>query len=333
VVIFAVTVSLVVFLWRTYVLPANMVGMAETNSVFITTAQPGLISDLFVHQFQEVTNGQPLCVVQPFSPELTQAALNNAAADLNIMRGRMNLSEIARVEAVASLRLDLLDQQTLLAIAQVRLNEAETNYVRTLELFNDNIRSRAELEIAQAQRDAYKSEVANRQQLVEAWERELATIGPLQTNATSNIDHIIEQAILRQQEELRALYQPIVLRAPIAGKVSAIFQFAGQHTGSRNPIMTISATRAERIIAFVRQPIAVHPNVGDYVTVRTRGSHRQQAPAQITQVGGQLEPISPFLMPWTATRRPVEMGLPVAIDLPPELNLVPGEMVELSLRK
>ena len=93
VVIFAITISMVVFLWRTYVLPANLVGMVETNSVAITTAEPGVITEMFVSQFEEVTNAQPLCVIRPFSPELTRAALDKVAADLNVLRSRLSLRD------------------------------------------------------------------------------------------------------------------------------------------------------------------------------------------------------------------------------------------------
>jgi multidrug resistance efflux pump len=329
--VFVVTVVTVVMLWRTYVLPASIVGMVQTNSVSITSAEPGMITDMFVKPFEGVTNGQLLCVVRPFSPELTRASMDKIAADMNVLRGRLALNDLRNTESIAKLRLDLFDQQTQLAIAKVRLEEAEIVLDRKTKLLQDNIIPQAEFEIAKAQRDAYKSEVTDRTRLVEAWDVELAALKPLQTNDTANIDKLIQEAITKQQEELNALYHPIELRSPMDGQVGEIFQLAGQHTLNRQPILTINSIRSDRIIAFVRQPIALRPQVGDYVTIRTRGNHRQQIAAQITQVGVQLEPINPVLLPWSNSRRAVEMGLPVAINLPPELKLMPGELVELAL--
>lgn len=329
--IFVCTVCLVVVLWRTYVLPASIVGMVQTNTVAILSAEPGVITDLFVKPFETVTNGQPLCVIRPFSPELTRAALDKITADMNVMRGRMAVNDLRATEAVAKLRLDLFDQQTRLSIAKVQLDAAAIVLDRKTKLLQDNIIPQAEYDIAKTQRDALQSEVDDRTHLVKVWEGELAALRPQHTNEANNIDALIQQAIVKQQEELNALYQPIVLRSPIDGQVGEILQLAGQHTVNRQTILTINAARGERIIAYVRQPIAQYPKVGDIVTVRTRGNHRQQVPAQIVEVGTQLQPINPVLLPWSNTRRAVEMGLPVSIGTPPELKLVPGELVELAL--
>ena len=330
-VIFAFVLVMVVVLWRSYVLPASIVGMVQTNSVSITCAQPGLISDLFVKPFETVTNGQPLCVIHPFSPELTRASMDKIAADMNVLRGRLALNDVRNTENIARLRLDLLEQQTLLAIAKVRLEEAEIVVDRKTKLRADSIIPQAEFDIARAQRDALKSEVTDRSRLVEEWDKELAALKPQQTNDASNLDKLIQDAIVKQQEELNALYRPVVLRSPIDGQVGEIFQLAGQHTLNRQPVMSINSTRTDRIIAYIRQPLALHPKLHDQVTVRTRGNHRQQIVAEIIEVGAQLEPINPVMLPWSNSRRAVEMGLPVAIAVPPDLKLMPGELVELAL--
>lgn len=328
-IIFAIVIAMVVVLWRSYVLPANIVGMVQTNAVAITVAEPGLITDMFVKPFDEVTNGQPLCVVRPFSAELTRASMDKITADMNVLRGRLAINDLRNSEAVAKLRLDLLDQQTLLAIAKVRLDEAEIILDRKTKLLN--IIPQAEFDIAKAQRDTFKSEVTYRDRLVEEWDKELNALKPLQTNDASNLDKLIQAAIVKQQEELNALYQPLVLLAPIDGQIGEIFQLAGQYAANRQPILTINSLRSDRIIGFVRQPIVLHPQVGDYVTVRTRGNQRQQLAAQITGVGAQLVPINPVMLPFSNSRRAVEMGLPVSISMPPDLKLMPGELVELAL--
>ena len=330
-IIFAVVIASVVVLWRNYVLPAGMVGMVQTNTVSITFSEPGEITDIFVKPFDTVTNGQPLCVIRPYSPELTRASLDKIAADMNVLRGRLALNDLRNTEAIAKLRLDLLDQQTLLAIAKIRLDESEIVLDRKTKLLKDQIVPQAEFDIARAQRDAFKSEVADRTRLVKAWEDELAALKPLQNNDATNIDKLIQDAIAKQQEELNALYQPVVLRSPINGQVSDVLQFAGQHAVTRQPILTINSAGAERIIGFIRQPIAQPPKLRDQVLIRTRSNHRQQFVAEIIQVGSQLEPINPVMLPWSNSRRAVEMGLPVAIQMPADLKLLPGELVELSL--
>lgn len=331
VVIFAIVLLMVVVLWRSYVLPASIVGMVQTNTVSITYVQPGLITDIFVKPFDIVTNGQPLCVIHPFSPELTRASMDKIAADMNLLRGRLAINDLRNTESTAKLRLDLIEQRMLLGTAKVRLAEAEIVLDRKTKLRQEDIVAQAEFELAKAQRDLFNSEVTDRTRLIEEWDKELAALKPQQAGGGNNLDKLTQDAIAKQQEELNALYQPAVLRSPINGQVGEILQLAGQHSLNRQPIMTINSTRADRIIAFIRQPISLHPQVRDQVTVRTRGNHRQQLLTEIIDVGVQLEPINPVMLPWSNSRRAVEMGLPVAIRMPPDLKLMPGELVELSL--
>ena len=64
-------------------------------------------------------------------------------------------------------------------------------------------------------------------------------------------------------------------------------------------------------------------------TVRTRTTRRKVSEAQIVKVGSQLEPVIPMLLP--IAKSPVELGLPIALTLPPELELLPGEIVDIKL--
>jgi hypothetical protein len=105
------------------------------------------------------------------------------------------------------------------------------------------------------------------------------------------------------------------------------------HSGERVPagttILVISSSRADRIVGFVRQPINYHPKVGDTATVRTRTTRRKTGNAQIMKVGAQLEPVNAMLLP---VAKPVpELGLPIALTLPPELELLPGELIDIKI--
>jgi len=43
-----------------------------------------------------------------------------------------------------------------------------------------------------------------------------------------------------------------------------------------------------------------------------------------------MEPILPELIPMRGNSSQVEYGLPILVSVPPELNLIPGEIVDLS---
>ena len=106
---------------------------------------------------------------------------------------------------------------------------------------------------------------------------------------------------------------------------------AGERVSAGGPIITICSSQATRIVSYVRQPINYRPKLGDVVSVRTRTTRRRVSDAQIVKIGTQLEPISAIFLPMA--KLPVELGLPIALALPPELDLLPGEIVDLKLSK
>ncbi len=328
---FACIVVGAVFIWRYLIMPTNLVGQVESITASVTTTAPGLLSELRVDRFSEVTNGQPIAVVLTFDPELTKASLAAIEASLQANKARIDFNGVQSIDNATKLRLELLSQQTLLSIAQVKLQEAETNLDMNSILLRDRIIAPAQYNIVKAQRDSLRSEVADRTKLVTQWDADLRRLAPIQSDVLTNWDAVIGEEIGKQQEQLRQLQKPLVLKAPISGKVNAILHRAGERIMPGLPILTITPANAERIVAYLRQPITIHPKVGDTVQVTTRTPRRQIRNAYVLQVGTQMELINPILLPYA---KPVpEEGLPIAVSLPSDLDLLPGEIVFLAFKK
>ena len=161
--IFGCVVAGAAFIWRYLIMPTNLVGQVESITASVTTTAPGLLSELRVDRFSEVTNGQPIAVVLPFDPELTKASLAAIESDLNVTKGRMDLNELARLDTTIRLKLDLDTQRTLLNMAVVQRDEAEIVFKRMAELFKQgNVVSEAQYLAAKAAYDKAKSEVEDR---------------------------------------------------------------------------------------------------------------------------------------------------------------------------
>lgn len=333
VILFLVLVTAVAGLWRTYVIPSNIVGLAETNTVYVTTTEAGLLTELVVQQLENVAQDQVLGIVTVYDPEYTKAALAAVESDVRLLHARMSLDEIRSREVLTKLRLDLLTQETLLSIAKEKLKPAEAAYQRADELFRSNIWSAAQYEPVRAARDVLKSEVEDRTRLVQAWEEQVKRAEPIEQSLMTNQLRLVDDDITRKQEEIRQLHKPIVLRAPISGQVSLVTRRTGERVMRGEPILSIAATNAGRIMAFVRQPITVHPQVGDKVMITTRGRPRVATEGTIVKIGSQLELIPGTLVAPDRPRRASEMGLPLAINIPPEVRLQPGEMVTLALHR
>jgi multidrug resistance efflux pump len=233
------------------------------------------------------------------------------------------------------LRLDWMKQRTLLATARVNLQLAETEFNRMDELFKDQIVSQRVFDQAKAARDRLQNEVDELGKLVAEGERNFKALQTTNiTELSSNVsDDSLRAAIAVQESKLRlteAELSPIALKAPIDGIVETIFHRTGEAVTTGEPIVAIATLNAIRIVGYLRPPILNEPKVGMQVEVRTRSLRREVSFAKIVEVGTQLETIpAAVLGPMKFAN--VEMGLPIDISLPPNLNIRPGELVDITL--
>jgi multidrug resistance efflux pump len=244
------------------------------------------------------------------------------------------------------LRLGWMAQRVDLAAARVRLQFAESELERVARLFEQNIVPRGlpqggqnnnnvvGYEVALRDRDALRTEVDERDRVVSEIEQKLRELKvPESWENPQSTSPTISAAIAVQDEKLRlteAELTPITLRAPMDGVVSKIYRRSGETILAGDPILTVSARRAQRIIGYMRQPLAFEPKVGDTVKVFTRRPHAHMANARILQVGVQMEPITaPMRIRGYGTA--LDRGLPILLDLPAGLEVHPGELVDLTL--
>ena len=333
--VFVVVLGGLFTLWSRFVQPIAIVGLVETNAVNVTTTQAGLLTALAVNRFDEVTNGQILGEVAPYDPEQVQAQLAAIESSINVVKARMELNELGNLDASANLRINFYIQQTLPEVAKVNVEEAKLVLDRDKMLLGgggtESVIAKARYDADEAHLKSLRTEVAHRTKVVEQSSKEVDELGPLRTNVYAQLERVIKDDILKQQDQLRQLQKPILLRAPIDGKVTLVLHRTGERVVSGAPILGITSGHAERIVAYVRQPLNFHPKVGDILTVRTRTTRRRMSDAQIVKVGTQLESVNPMLLPLDRPRP--ELGLPIALTLPPELNLLPGEIVDLRFSR
>src|SRR6266496_1103976 len=327
-IVFALTVVGIVILWRNTVQPVGIVGFVDTNQVFVTSLQDGLVTELFVERFQEVKKDQNVCVVVNTDPELVAALINKAKADLKVVlerstvdigRGRQQLQQLAGDRFVEIIRQTARLPQLLLA---------ESNLVREAELLKSGVGTQLAYDAALAQRDGLKDEIAARKIYIEQLGTNLASL----SISDEPLKAAVLAAIQAQETELTLTLKPAILKAPIDGLVAMILHQAGEKIRRGDPIVAIASPNATNVIGYVRQPIQHRPRPGDRVRVTTRTSPRRSGTSQISKVGALLEPINQSLL--SADNRRFEVGLPIVVPLSPELidqlNLMPGEYVDIA---
>ena len=95
-------------------------------------------------------------------------------------------------------------------------------------------------------------------------------------------------------------------------------------------LATISATRADNVVGYQRQPYRFDPQVGMVAQVTTRNFQRQAFTSHIAQVGAQVEVLTNAL----AMQRPgllVDAALPVIVPVPSGVHIRPGGIVDIII--
>lgn len=325
-VVFLSVLSGIVYLWNAYVQPVGVIGSAETNMVNVTSLSDGIVSELFVERFQNVTNGQLIAVVVNTDPELIRAQIESAQADIKVMAARTAVDVQRTDQSYRQFRQDLFTLQVAQAIAQVDWLEASNNWAREEVLFKQGVGQLANLQTAQAKRDAYAASIQERAKQIDDLEKSLEQ---LQAGRKSDDTDAFTEAIEKKSRELTLMLKPSKLLAPINGMVSLVHHIQNERVLRGMPIVSISDPETRRIVGYIRQPVTEVPTTNDFVRITTRSQPRQSGRGQILRVGAQLEPINPALLA-SDTKR-VEVGLPILVGVPSGVRLVPGEYVNLFI--
>jgi multidrug resistance efflux pump len=326
----------VAFLWREVALPHNLaVGFVETNGALVSAPMDGLITDLKVKRFQQVKKNDPLCQYVIKDPKVLKAELDVIQASMEMIRITMTpVVDEERVRlAYYQLRLDVMKERNLHATETIQLRYATEEFRTAQNMLRDNAMATNTFERIRTTMDSLKASVEMRQKLIEDLDARLSkfTIAePGHAGSPTPIQAAIAVEAARIKQ-LEAAATPIQLIAPMDGMVTVVNRHSGEYLRVGDPILTISATESEQIIAYVRQPINIPPEVGMTVQVRSRTPKRETASATVTRVGAQMEPFSMAMIPNAPNQRLQEFGLPIQVTLPPALKLVPGELVDLIL--
>jgi HlyD family secretion protein len=334
--VFALALAGVAVLWKDYAAAPTLVGEVEPIRATVASYKPGVLAQLNVSRFQRVRAGEAVARVVIAEPRVLAASLAVIQAEIGSLRAGMQplMNQQRNVMDYDQLRLDWMRQRSQLAMTRVNLQLAENDYRRQAELFKEKIVSERVFDQAQAARDKLRAQLEELTKLVAEQEQNFKRLGIHPTVEPSQIaTNALEAAIAVQEEKLRlaeAELSPLTLRVPVDGMVSAIYRRSGESITAGEPILAVSAPHADRIVGYLREPLTVEPKVGMPVQVRSRGLTRQSALSRVVEVGAQMEPIGPPLLPPLRTATP-QWGLPIAVSLPAGTRLRPGELVDLTL--
>lgn len=330
-IVFAAALSLTLPAWRGWVNSDTMAGIGEGARSLVTSPQPGLIRQLAVRPWQKVNRGDLIAVIMPVDPR----------AQLDLLQGQIQLARLHYQPSIAQqnaldyerIRMELLRTRSELAIAKVNLELADNEVSRNAPLVKDKMVSEQTYDISLKTRDAYGAEVAEKGKAVTEMERRLQDLRFLGEPQSAAADPEFAQ-LLASMSALHASaatnWGLLPLTAPITGMVGMIHRQPGEYVQDGEPLVTINALKADHIVAYLRQPYRLDPEVGMKAKVATRTQKRQLFWTEIQEIGAQVEIITNSL---ACVRQGflVDVGLPIILGVPGDAHIRPGEAVDVWL--
>jgi multidrug resistance efflux pump len=286
-----------------------------------------------VRPYQLVNQGDPIAVVNPTDPrmplELLQAEVLLARMRNEPSPAERNAMDYQRV------RVELLRLKSELAVARVNLRRAENELQRNRVLFRDKLLSEDMYDLSVQTREALQAEVTEKDTSVRDLEQrleELRGLGdPRWTTANPELDRLLTR-LEKAQALATTNWAPLTLVAPISGMVAAVLRQPGEYVLAGQPLAGIESLWSDRVVAYLRQPYVIEPEIGMEVRLTTRSPARQQFAISITQVGAQVQIITNALA-FVRQGALVDVGLPVVMELPPRSRIRPGELVDLFITR
>jgi multidrug resistance efflux pump len=324
--------GLTVWLWGKNLANPVVMGQAESIVVEISSPQPGRVSRLHVTLFQEVKVGDVIAVVDATDPLVLSNTIAVVRAEMQLIRTEAGLDNGDKIR-LADFRLSWMVRRAELAATRAQLNYAQAEYERISKLAAEKIASAGGVEgldYARAYRDQLTLEIEQLTLAVEAAEKSWRA---LETQATTAEGPVTRAALAVAEENLKlaeAQLQPIVLTAPISGRISRLDKPAGSTVTEGLPIVTIASTTPSCIIGYLSQPLRLEPKVGMRAEVRSRGLVRKVGEARVTDIGPRIELFdAPLRVRGMGAAQ--ERGLPIVISMPPNMMIRPGELVDIRL--
>ncbi|HTD66551.1 MAG TPA: hypothetical protein VK846_08490 [Candidatus Limnocylindria bacterium] len=331
--IFILSTTGAYWLWQQTATATGVAGMSEGLRSVVASPRAAIVQRVLVRPFQMVNAGDPVVVILPVDPN----------AELGLLQAELDIARLALQPSIAEdnamnfeqIRVDLLQTKAELAMAKVNVERLENQVRRNAPLFAEKLVSEDIYDLSLKTRDMFLAEVFEKSNAVVHIEKrleELQSLGLPQTLTTNSGINVTLNHLRSLRAQIATNWTPIVLTAPIAGMVSSVTHQAGETAIEGEPLVGINSFISERVVGYLRQPYSIEPEIGMEVVLVTRERKPRRFVSAITQVGAQTEIITNALA-FIRMGALVDSGLPIAVGIPPGIQIRPGEILDLSFRR
>jgi len=355
VLVWLAALALVAVLFRYRAERFQIVGLARSKLHQAGVNCEGRLEQLNVELFNPVKKGQVLAFVSTvLDNENIEARLETIKAEIERLQAQIESTKsVLEAEAtnretdwyarrrrfsidVEGARLQVLQTKAQLETDRMTLRNLQMEKQTVEKLIKEDAVSAYELERAEMQCEVVAARIEeykeiltqNTDDLIEAQNRldKFLERRPEHPSVDKSVE-VIRQAINVQQgmiNELISRRQPLLLKSPVDGVVKNVFYRPGDAVLAGESIVTIAEKEPQEVIAYANETQLAQVRGNMTVELVKRSEPAQIASSQVVYVGPAMEMIPQQL--WQNANIP-EWGLPVLIKIPPDMKLIPGEMV------
>jgi len=250
--------------------------------------------------------------LRQFTLDVETARLRILELKAQLAQDRMTLAELASVMKEAE---DLVEKK---AVAPLEYERAKAQHDALAERIVENVRLLDETEASQAQAQERLDDYASRE-----------TFNPSAENALepTRKEIAVQEGLMQEiSAQLNAIEQQrtLELTSPVDGIVSQLWRAPGEAVIAGEPILTIAVTQPTEVIGYAMQGQLERVRENMVVEVARISAPTQAATSRVTYVGPAVVQMPEQL--WQNPTMP-QYGRPFKVKLPPELAVIPGEVV------
>ena len=350
--VWAIAVAMALVLTQQRTVFVNAPAIAEARAVAVAPLEDGLVQGIRVTLFENVEAGQ---VVALMNDDLFRTEKRVAEAEFERLREEVVAARASLLLEVGERQRDLIDTQRLFAFDEeearielldrivahesnkIKLESLALTLSRQGKLLADSLADKASYDEIRLLHAATEVEFHENEAAIAAARAHLEETSRRRQTLPDNIGNVdidellgpLREALNVQSAAVEALAahgERMLLKAPITGQVSQILSLAGETVLAGEPLLTLTGSKPDHVLAYVPETAARSIQAGVRAELSTRDNPRKIHRAEVIQTSVRIEQLPPRLQ-----RNPMlpEWGRPVLIGAIPSDAFIPGEVLDV----
>ncbi len=250
----------------------KITGMVDAEFIDVSASLPGRIDRIFVHEGDEVKEGQALANMKD---EELQTIQQQALDAVTITENTEQLAiRGAAPEVVQATR-------NLQKIAEDQMHLMEKTYTRFSNLYREGVVSGQEFDLVKFRYQAAQKELEtaklNVQLLEKGGNQETKNQAKALVNQAKNAEKLSQQ-----------VREKLVIKAPISGSISSLISHAGEMVNAGYPMMTIQKSNSFLVSFNLRQDQMSKVEKGKLVQIKIPGVTPELISARVSELAPAL---------------------------------------------